>query len=153
MLVSQKVMSSSLSQVRSNMPACATENAHTDTYLGCHGLTSREAPFEPSGYLVKFSVWGITMICGRIPLPFQTLKSSLLPGSPSRVQPCEFSKVSTVPAPHAQSAHSPWAGTLTPRSALPPDCLTLFPLPVSGGVAIWDTPCQLFYKFSHLILI
>lgn len=30
-----------------------------------------EAPFEPSGYLVKFSVWGITVICGRIPLPFQ----------------------------------------------------------------------------------
>ena len=76
-LVSQKVMSSSLSQVRSNMPACATENAHTDTHLGCHGLTSREDPFEPSGYLVKFSVWGITMICGRIPLPFQ-LASELI---------------------------------------------------------------------------
>lgn len=80
-LVSQKVMSSSLSQVRSNMPACATENAHTDTHPGCHGLTSREAPFEPSGYLVK-SVWGITVICGRIPLPSQ-LASELIIASTS----------------------------------------------------------------------
>lgn len=31
-----------------------------------------EAPFEPFSYLLKFPIWGITMICGRIPLPFQS---------------------------------------------------------------------------------
>lgn len=30
-----------------------------------------EAPFKPSGYLVKFLIWEITIIHGRIPLPLQ----------------------------------------------------------------------------------
>lgn len=56
------------------MPAWATAEVHSNTCLKPNQVTmgwQAGVPFEPSGHLTKFPIWGITVTCGRILLPFQ----------------------------------------------------------------------------------